>query len=77
MLFIVDGTCIATVNSETLDLKPGDVVSIDCGVYYKGYHSDSAYSYPVEVEDEAVHSPLVEKSNFQFCRTNAIYDLSV
>lgn len=36
------------------ELKPGDIVSIDCGVYYKGFHSDSAYTYPVEVEDEKV-----------------------
>jgi len=35
-------------------LEAGDVVSIDCGVYYKGFHSDSAYTYPVEVEDEEV-----------------------
>ncbi|MDH5604211.1 MAG: type I methionyl aminopeptidase [Cyclobacteriaceae bacterium] len=33
-------------------LREGDVVSIDCGVYYKGYHSDSAYTYPVNVKDE-------------------------
>jgi methionyl aminopeptidase len=30
------------------ELKEGDVVSVDCGVYYKGYHSDSAYTYPLE-----------------------------
>jgi len=35
-------------------LQSGDVVSIDCGVYYKGFHSDSAYSYPVNVEDQDV-----------------------
>lgn len=29
------------------ELKEGDIVSIDCGVYYKGYHSDCAYTYPV------------------------------
>ncbi|AHM60176.1 methionine aminopeptidase [Flammeovirgaceae bacterium 311] len=29
------------------ELKEGDVVSIDCGVYYKGFHSDSAYTYGV------------------------------
>ncbi len=29
------------------ELKEGDVVSIDCGVYYKGYHSDAAYTYPL------------------------------
>lgn len=29
-------------------LKESDIISIDCGVYYKGYHSDSAYTYPLE-----------------------------
>jgi methionyl aminopeptidase len=28
-------------------LREGDVISVDCGVYYKGYHSDSAYTYPL------------------------------
>ena len=30
------------------ELKEGDVISIDCGVQFKGYHSDSAYTYPLE-----------------------------
>ena len=30
------------------ELKETDIISIDCGVYYKGYHSDSAYTYPLE-----------------------------
>lgn len=30
------------------ELKEGDVISVDCGVQYKGYHSDSAYTYPLE-----------------------------
>jgi len=29
-------------------LKETDVISIDCGVLYKGFHSDSAYTYPLE-----------------------------
>ena len=28
-------------------LKEGDIVSIDCGVFLNGFHSDSAYTYPV------------------------------
>jgi methionyl aminopeptidase len=32
----------------TYSLKEEDIVSVDCGVYYKGYHSDSAYTYPLE-----------------------------
>ncbi|AEL26349.1 type I methionyl aminopeptidase [Cyclobacterium marinum] len=28
-------------------LKDGDIISIDCGVFHQGFHSDSAYTYPV------------------------------
>ncbi len=28
-------------------LKEGDIVSVDCGTYYKGYNGDSAYTFPV------------------------------
>jgi methionyl aminopeptidase len=34
------------------ELKEGDVISIDCGVYLNGFHSDSAYTYPVGVISE-------------------------
>ena len=30
------------------EVKEGDILSVDCGVQYKGYHSDSAYTYPLE-----------------------------
>jgi methionyl aminopeptidase len=30
------------------EVKETDVISIDCGVQYNGYHSDSAYTYPME-----------------------------
>jgi methionyl aminopeptidase len=29
------------------ELKEGDVLSVDCGVQFKGFHSDSAYTYPL------------------------------
>ncbi len=32
---------------NTYILQEGDIISIDCGVYYKGYHSDAAFTYPV------------------------------
>ena len=28
-------------------LKEGDIVSVDCGTFYKGYNGDSAYTFPV------------------------------
>jgi methionyl aminopeptidase len=30
------------------ELRETDIITVDCGVYYKGYHSDSAYTYPLE-----------------------------
>lgn len=36
------------------ELKEGDVVSIDCGVFKNGFHADSAYTYGIgEISDEA------------------------
>lgn len=41
------------------ELKEGDIVSIDCGVKYKGFHTDSAYTYPLEGVTEDVLNLLV------------------
>jgi methionyl aminopeptidase len=30
------------------EIKESDIISVDCGVLYKGFHSDSAYTYPLE-----------------------------
>jgi methionyl aminopeptidase len=30
------------------ELKETDIITVDCGVFYKGFHSDSAYTYPLE-----------------------------
>jgi methionyl aminopeptidase len=36
-------------------LKSGDIISVDCGVLLNGYHSDSAYTYPIgEVAPEVL-----------------------
>ena len=35
-------------------LRDGDIVSVDCGTFYKGYNGDSAYTFPVgEVDADA------------------------
>ncbi len=34
-------------------LQEGDIVGIDIGVYMNGYHTDSAWTYPVGTVDEA------------------------
>jgi len=39
-------------------LKEGDIVSIDIGVKYRGYHGDSAWTYPVGKVSEEVQMLL-------------------
>jgi methionyl aminopeptidase len=37
------------------ELKETDIITVDGGVFYKGFHSDSAYTYPLEgVEKETL-----------------------
>ena len=37
------------------EIKDGDVVSIDCGVYMNGFHGDAAYTFAVgDVEEEVM-----------------------
>jgi methionyl aminopeptidase len=46
-------------------LKEGDIVSLDAGVIYKGYHSDAARTYPVgQVKPEAQLLMDVTKQSF-------------
>lgn len=47
-------TICASVNNEVVHgfatdvpLKEGDIISVDCGVIYKGYHADAARTFPV------------------------------
>lgn len=54
------GTICASINNQVVHgipgdtkLKNGDIISIDIGACYKGYHGDSAWTYPVgEIDDE-------------------------
>ena len=42
------------IPSETVVLKDGDIVSIDCGAIIEGYHGDAAYTAPVgDISPEA------------------------
>lgn len=40
------------------ELKNGDIISIDCGVFLNGFHSDSAYTYAVGVVDPVTQKLL-------------------
>ncbi|ODS84650.1 MAG: type I methionyl aminopeptidase [Cytophagaceae bacterium SCN 52-12] len=45
-------------------LRDGDIISIDCGVKLNGYHSDSAYTYPVgEVAREVMDLLVATKKS--------------
>ena len=41
------------------ELRDGDIISIDCGVQLNGYHSDSAYTYPVGEVSLSVRKLLI------------------
>ena len=46
-------------------LKEGDIVSLDAGLIYKGYHSDAARTYPVgKVSEEAQRLIDVTRESF-------------
>lgn len=61
----------SSVNDEVVhgipsknELQEGDIVSIDLGVFYKGFHSDAAYTFPVgAITDEAYHLLKVTKES--------------
>lgn len=64
------------------ELKEGDIVAIDCGVYLNGYHADSAYTYPVgKISEEVarllrVTKQCLEEGIAQFKQGNRIGDVS-
>lgn len=44
------------------ELKNGDIVSVDCGVYMNGYHGDSAYTFAIgDVKPEVLQLLKVTK----------------
>ncbi len=46
-------------------LKEGDIISVDVGVYYKGFHGDAARTFPVaEISEEALRLIKVTESCF-------------
>lgn len=56
---VVHGFC------DDIPLKDGDIISIDCGVCYKGWHSDAARTFPVgEVKWEV--QKLIEDTKQSF-----------
>lgn len=50
----VNDVLVHGIPSKDEILKEGDIIAIDIGANYKGYHGDSAWTYPVgEISEEA------------------------
>ena len=63
----VNDTIVHGIPSNNIILKEGDIISIDCGAKYKGYHSDAARTFPVGKVDAKVKRliKITEQSFFE------------
>lgn len=60
------------------ELQDGDIISVDCGVKYKGFHSDSAYTYPIgNVSDEVMSLLRVTRESLYKGIEAAVYGKSI
>jgi len=77
----VNDQVVHGIPSKQAVLRDGDIVSIDIGVLYKGYHGDSAKTFPVgKVSEEAERLMRVTKESFykglaQACAGNRLQDI--
>ena len=82
MCVSVNDEVVHGIPSKKRKLCEGDIVSLDCGVIYEGYHSDSARTYPVgNISEEAQRLIDVTKQSFfegiKFAKAgNHLYDIS-
>ena len=75
------GTICASVNNEVVHgipdnrkLNEGDIISLDIGACYEGYHGDSAWTYPVgEISDDKKYL-LTHTEKALFKGLDAIHD---
>ena len=68
----VNDEVIHGIPSEKRILREGDIVKIDVGAFYKGYHGDSARTIPVgKVSDEAIRLIETTRNSF-FCGVEAL-----
>ena len=75
------GTICTSVNNEVVHgipsdrvLKDGDIISLDIGACYKGYHGDSAWTYPVGKIDREKEYLLTHTERSLFKGLEAIHD---
>ena len=68
----INDEVIHGIPSEKKILREGDIVKIDVGAFYKGYHGDSARTIPVgKVSDEAMKLIETTRNSF-FCGVEAL-----
>ncbi len=68
----INDEVIHGIPSEKKILREGDVVKIDVGAFYKGFHGDSARTIPVgKVSDEAMKLIETTRNSF-FCGVDAL-----
>ncbi len=61
----VNDEVVHGIPSNDRILKEGDIVSLDAGLIYKGYHSDAARTYPVgKISEEAAQLIAVTRQSF-------------
>ena len=80
-LYGFPNACCISVNEEVVHgipshrkLKEGDIVSIDIGACYQGYHGDSAWSYPVGKVDKEKEELLKHTEEALYEGLSAIHD---
>lgn len=78
----IDDEVIHGIPNKKRYLEEGDIVSLDCGLIYKGYHSDAARTWPVgKISEEAQELIDVTKQSFfegiRFARAgNHLHEIS-
>ncbi|MBE7034700.1 MAG: type I methionyl aminopeptidase [Ruminococcaceae bacterium] len=61
----VNGQVVHGIPSKQVILREGDIVSVDIGVCYRGYHGDSARTFPVgQISPEAARLIRVTEESF-------------
>ena len=78
----INSQVVHGIPSDKVRLAKGDIISIDCGVLYKGYYGDHAWTFPVGEVDErakkllkAGETALFEGIGKMF-PGNRLYDIS-
>lgn len=78
-LYGFPGTICISINEEVVHgipssrkLKEGDIITLDIGACYKGYHGDSAWTYPVGKISKEKEDLLKETEESLFAGLSAI-----